>query len=47
MNLSLHYQRFPVVVEEYNDADWNILSYDSKATNGYIFCIPGEVVSWE
>ncbi|KAB2625296.1 polyprotein [Pyrus ussuriensis x Pyrus communis] len=30
---------FPIVLEGYNDANWNTLSNDSKATNGYIFSI--------
>ncbi|RZB91995.1 Retrovirus-related Pol polyprotein from transposon TNT 1-94, partial [Glycine soja] len=47
INLGLHYKRFPAVLEGYNDADWNILSYDSKATSGYIFSIAGGAVSWK
>lgn len=47
MNLSLHYWIFPIVLEKYNDADWNTLSTDCKATNGYIFSIVGGVVSWK
>jgi hypothetical protein len=47
MNLGLHYQRFPAVLEGYSDADWNTLSDDSKATSGYIFSIAGGVVSWK
>ena len=34
MNLGLHYESFPVVLEEYIDADWNTLLDDSKATSG-------------
>ncbi|CAL0331319.1 unnamed protein product [Lupinus luteus] len=45
MNLGLHYRRFPAVLEGYNDADWNTLSDDSKATSGYIFSIAGGAVS--
>ena len=47
INLGLHYKRFLVVLEGYNDADWNTLSDDSKATNGYIFNIAGGAVSWK
>ncbi|GAU39727.1 hypothetical protein TSUD_144940 [Trifolium subterraneum] len=47
MNLGLHYQRFPAVLKGYSDANWNILSDDSKATSGYIFSIDGGVVSWK
>ncbi|KAI5395441.1 hypothetical protein KIW84_061862 [Lathyrus oleraceus] len=39
VNLGLHYQRFSGVLEEYNDADWNTLSDDSKATSDYVFNI--------
>jgi hypothetical protein len=47
MNLGLNYQRYHVVLEGYNNADWNTLSNNSKATNGYIFSIDGGVVSWK
>ncbi|CAJ2634277.1 unnamed protein product [Trifolium pratense] len=47
MNLGLHYQRFPAVLEGYSDADWNTLSDDSKATSGFIFSIAGGAVSWK
>ncbi|KAA0050357.1 retrotransposon protein, putative, Ty1-copia subclass [Cucumis melo var. makuwa] len=44
-NLGLHYNKFPAVLEGYNDADWNSLSDDSKATSGYIFNIAGGAVA--
>ncbi|GAU50608.1 hypothetical protein TSUD_410180 [Trifolium subterraneum] len=47
MNLGLHYQRFPTVLEGYIDADWNTLLDDSKATSGFIFSIAGGAVSWK
>ena len=47
MNLGLHYGKFPAVLEGYNDADWNTLSDDSKATSGYIFSIAGGAISWK
>ncbi|RZB51814.1 Retrovirus-related Pol polyprotein from transposon TNT 1-94 [Glycine soja] len=47
INLGLHYKRFPAVLEGYSDADWNTLSNDSKATNGYIFSIAGGAISWK
>ncbi|CAL9006214.1 unnamed protein product [Prunus brigantina] len=47
MNLGLHYEKFPAVLEGYSDADWNTLSNDSKATSGYIFNITGGAVSWK
>ena len=47
MNLGLHYQKFPAVLEGYSDADWNTLSDDSKATSGYIFSIDCGDISWK
>ncbi|KAA0036533.1 retrotransposon protein, putative, Ty1-copia subclass [Cucumis melo var. makuwa] len=46
-DLGLHYNKFPVVHEGYNDADWNSLSDNSKATSGYIFNIAGGAVAWK
>ncbi|KAA0046965.1 Retrovirus-related Pol polyprotein from transposon TNT 1-94 [Cucumis melo var. makuwa] len=46
-DLGLHYKKFPAVLEDYNDADWNSLSNDSKATSGYIFKIAGGAVAWK
>ena len=46
MNLGLHYNKHPAVLEGFSDADWNTLSDDSKATSGYIFSITGGAVSW-
>lgn len=45
VNLKLHYQRFYIILEGYNDVYWNTLSDDSKETSGYIFNIVGGVVS--
>ena len=45
LNLELHFQKFPAVLEGFSDADWNALSDDSKATSGYIFSIAGGAVS--
>ena len=47
INLGLHYKRFPTVLEGNNDADWNTLLDDSKATSGYIFSTAGGVISWK
>ena len=47
MNLGLHFQKFPVVLEGFSDVDWNTLSNDSKATSGYIFSIAGGAISWK
>ncbi|KAL0554135.1 hypothetical protein IC582_008049 [Cucumis melo] len=46
-NLGLHYNKFPVVLEGYNDDDWNSLSDDSKAISDYICNIVGGDVAWK
>ena len=46
-NLGLDYQKLLVVLEGYNDVDWNFLSYDSKATSGYIFNIARGAIAWK
>lgn len=45
MNLGLYNQQFVVVLEGYNDIDWNTLLDDSKATTNYIFSIVYEAIS--
>ena len=47
INLQLHYESFLTILEGYNDVDWNTISDDSKATNGYIFSIAGGAISWK
>ena len=46
-NCGLLYQKYPTVVEEYNDADWNTLSGDSLSTTGYIFTLGGGAICWK
>lgn len=45
MNLRLHYNKHPTILEGFSDADWNTLFDDSKATSGYIFSIAGGAFS--
>lgn len=47
MDLDLHYQQFPALLEGYSDANRNTISDHSKATSGYIFSIARGVVSWK
>ncbi|XP_050121395.1 secreted RxLR effector protein 161-like [Malus sylvestris] len=47
INFGLCYEKLPAILEGYSDADWNIFSEDSKATNGYVFNIVGTAVSWK
>lgn len=46
-NHGLFYEKFPIVHEGYNDADWNTLSEDSKVMSGYIFSKAGAAVLWK
>ena len=47
MNYGLLYQKYPVVIEEYSDADWNTLSGDSLSTTGYVFTLGGGAICWK
>ncbi|KAL4028492.1 hypothetical protein IC575_011689 [Cucumis melo] len=46
-NYGLHYTRYPIVLEGYNDANWISSTKDSKSTSSYIFTFGGGVVSWK
>ena len=41
VSYGLLYQKYPVVIEGYSDADWNTLSSDSLSTTGYVFTLGG------
>ena len=43
----MHYTRYHVVLEGYNDANWISNVKDSKSHNGYVFTLRGAVVSWK
>ena len=47
MNYGLLYQKYPVVIEEYSDADWNTLFGDSLSTTGYVFTLGGGAICWK
>ena len=44
---SLHYTRYPEVLEGFIDASWISDIQDSKATSGYVFTLGGAAVSWK
>ena len=46
-NYSLHYGKYPVVLEGYSDANWIADSEESKSTSGYVFTLAGAAVSWK
>ena len=45
-NCGLFFEKYPVVLEGFCDADWNTLSGDSCSTTGYVFTLGGGVVRW-
>ena len=47
MNYGILYSGFPVVLEEYNDANWISNSDEIKSTSGYIFTLGGGAVAWK
>ncbi|GJX50857.1 hypothetical protein Tco_0277702 [Tanacetum coccineum] len=46
-NYGLQYDRYPVVIEEYNDANWISEIKDSRLTSGYVFTLGGEAIYWK
>ena len=42
---ALHYNKYPVVIEGYSDANWITGSNDVKSTSGYVFILGGGAVS--
>ena len=40
----LHYERYPAVLEGYNDANWISDTVDTKSTSGFIFTLGGAAV---
>ena len=46
-NYVLHYNKYPVVLEGYSDANWITRSNETKSTSGYVFTIGGGVISWK
>ncbi|XP_051127819.1 secreted RxLR effector protein 161-like [Andrographis paniculata] len=43
----LHYNRLPVVVEGYSDANWISDTLNSRSTSGYVFTLAGATISWK
>ena len=47
LNYGLHYTRYPIILEEYSDANWISNTKDTKSTSGYVFTLNGAAVSWK
>ncbi|KAF3615977.1 hypothetical protein FXO37_35266 [Capsicum annuum] len=46
-NYALHYNKYPAVLEGYNDENWITGLNEVKSTSGYVFTIGGGAVSWK
>nr|GEV32876.1 retrovirus-related Pol polyprotein from transposon TNT 1-94 [Tanacetum cinerariifolium] len=43
----LHYDRYPVGIEGYNDANWISDIKDSRSTSGYVYTLGRAAISWK
>ena len=41
-NYALYYNKYPVVLEGYSDANWTTRSTETKSTSGYVFILVEE-----
>nr|GEY79946.1 hypothetical protein [Tanacetum cinerariifolium] len=46
-NRGTAYDRYPVVIEGYSDANWISNIKDSRSTSGYVFTLGGAAISWK
>ena len=46
-NYGLFYKKYSAVIEDFSDANWNILSGDSLSTTGYIFTLGSGAICWK
>jgi hypothetical protein len=46
MDYIIHYSRYPIVLEGYNDANWISDVDELYATDGYVFILGSAAVSW-
>ena len=47
IHLSLHYRRYPGVLEGYSDASWKANKSCSNGVTGYMFTHAGGAISWK
>ena len=47
LDYGIHYTRYLIVFEGYNNANWISNVKDSKSYSGYEFTLGGAVVSWK
>ena len=44
---TLHYNKYPIVIERYSDANWITESNEVKSTSDYVFTLCGGTISWK
>lgn len=44
---SLHYEKYPLVLEGYSDANWILDTVLSKSSSGYVFTLRGGAIYWK
>ncbi|KAL0285601.1 UNVERIFIED_CONTAM: Retrovirus-related Pol polyprotein from transposon TNT 1-94 [Sesamum angustifolium] len=47
INMSLHFNKFPAVLEGFCDANWVTDSDEVSSTSGYVFTLGGGAISWK
>lgn len=46
LEYTLHYTKYPAVLEKYSEDNWIFYTKYSKSTSGYVFSFDGGDVSW-
>ncbi|KAL0342906.1 UNVERIFIED_CONTAM: Retrovirus-related Pol polyprotein from transposon TNT 1-94, partial [Sesamum angustifolium] len=47
MNLCLHFNKFPAILEGFCDANWVTDNDEVRSTGGYVFTLGGGAISWK
>ncbi|KAL0333030.1 UNVERIFIED_CONTAM: Retrovirus-related Pol polyprotein from transposon RE2 [Sesamum calycinum] len=47
MNLCLYFNKYPVVLEGFSDANWVTDNDEVSSTSGYVFTLGGGLISWK
>ncbi|KAL0289411.1 UNVERIFIED_CONTAM: Retrovirus-related Pol polyprotein from transposon TNT 1-94 [Sesamum angustifolium] len=47
MNLCLHFDKFPVILDGFGDANWVMDNDEVSLTSGYVFTLGGGAISWK
>jgi hypothetical protein len=47
IDYAFYYTGFPIIIEEFNNANWNFGSKQIKSICGYVFTLYGGIVCWK